>query len=254
MAIQHYWYKAQLRNYLIQFCSVFYGLNTLTGKGEDGEQSVLNVPIVIGNKDRVVAAIQNKNTLNKTLFVPCMSAFLQNIELAPERRKGVGTQSSKTFLKQGGIFPDDLRVVKRIMPIPYNISVELSIYSSNTDQMHQILEQILLLFDPVLQIQLSDAPFDWTKITTIELTGINNEENYPLGTDRKILVWSLNFLIPIYLSAPMEIKDELVREINIRLGNMNGWAPQLQEVDQDGELLPFASDEDIWGPTINITY
>ena len=35
--------------------------------------------------------------------------------------------------------------------------MELSIYASNTDQMYQILEQILILFDYDLQVQFNDA-------------------------------------------------------------------------------------------------
>ena len=46
-------------------------------------------------------------------------------------------------MKVGGIFPDDLTVVKRAMPVPYDATIELSIYASNTQQMHQMLEQIL---------------------------------------------------------------------------------------------------------------
>jgi hypothetical protein len=135
------------------------------------------------------------------------------------------------------------------MPIPYNANMELAVYASNTEQMHQMIEQILMLFDPVLQLQTSDAPFDWTKITSVELTGINNEENYPIGTEKRIIVWSFNFLVQIYLSAPMDIRDEIIREINIRIGNMNGMA--LDEVDADGELQPF---QEVYGPVLNIHY
>jgi hypothetical protein len=251
MAIQHYWYTGQLRNYLLQFCSVFHGLNVVTGKGEDGTKMAIPVPIVVGNRDRVVAAIQAGNTQNKPFSIPTMSAFMQGIDLAPERRKGVGTRDRKVFLPKGGIFPDDLKTNYRLMPIPYNINIELSLYASNTDQMYQMLEQLLLLFDPVLQIQISDATFDWTKITQIELTGLSNEENYPLSVDKRIIVWTFNFTMPVYLSAPMDIKDEIVREINVRLGNMDGFAPQLQEVDAEGELQPFS---EVWGPIVNITF
>jgi hypothetical protein len=152
-----------------------------------------------------------------------MAVNMQGIELAPERRKGVGTIDRRQYLPAGGLFPEDLEVVYRLMPIPYNLNMELGIYASNTDQLHQILEQILLLFDPTVQIQKNDKALDWTRLTHVELTGINNEENYPMGQDKRIVQWSLNFTMPINLSAPMELRDNIIQEIILRIGNMNGF-------------------------------
>ena len=248
MAIQEYWYNEQLRAYILQFCGVFAGLTTLSGIGEDGKRTLSRVPIMVGNKDRVVAAIQAGNTQNKPFSLPSMSAWLAGLDLAPERRKGVGVVDRKVYLPSGGVFPDDLKIATRVMPIPYNASLELSIYASNTDQMYQILEQLLLIFDPMLQIQTTDASFDWTKITVIELVGISNEENFPIGGDKRITVWTLSFDLPIYLSAPMDLKENIVREINIRLGDLAGF--NLEEIDSDGTVQPFA---EVYGPTIRVT-
>jgi len=237
MAITNYYYDEQLRSFLKQFCAVFSGLTVKTGKGETGEIEELSVPTVVGSRDRVVAAIAGGNTQNRVFPIPAMSAWMSGLEMAPERRKGVGQERVKVFMPTGGVYPDDLRSVTRIMPIPYNMMIELSVYASNTLQMHQILEQILILFDPILQIQTNDKPFDWTRLTYVELQGINNEENYPSGTEKRILTWSFNFFIPIWLSPPMAIKDELVRKIRLTLGDLAGF--DLLEVDEFGQPQPF---------------
>lgn len=238
MAINTYFYDEQLRNYMLQFAAVFTGLHYKTGYGADGaEPELLQVPVHVGSKDRVVAALQSGNTQNKPFSLPIMSVNLSGLDLAPERRHGSNVMDRRVTLKSGGMFPDDLTVVRRIMPIPYTAQMELSIYASNTLQMHQILEQILLMFDPTLQIQTSDKPFDWTKITSIELTGINNEENYPSGSDRRMVVWSLTFSLPLWISAPMDTKDQIVKDIFIRLGDLDGFS--MMEFDQEGELQPF---------------
>jgi hypothetical protein len=142
-------------------------------------------------------------------------------------------------MKVGGQFPEDLTVVKRAMPVPYNMTVELSIWASNTQQMDQILEQILVLFNPDLQIQKSDAPFDWTKLTKVELTDIANEENYPSSTVQRAIVWTLSFEMPIFLSVPMGVKDDLVRRVIVQIGMLDQL--QVSEVDENGELLPFGA-------------
>ena len=234
--LTEYFYEGQLRSYLLQFCNIFTGLQVKTGKGECGVEEMMTVPISIGSRDRVVAAIQAGNTQNKPFAVPAMVGNMTAVALSPNR-KGVGVVDRRTYLPQGGIYPDDLKSATRVMPIPYIMSTELSIYASNTQQMHQILEQLLMLFDPILQIQTSDAALDWTKITTVELTGLNNEENYPPAGDRRLIMWTLSFDIPIYISAPVDIKDEIVRKIVIRLGDLDKF--QINEFDDQGNMVPF---------------
>lgn len=235
--IRNFFYDGQIRSYLVQFCSIFYGLQVQTGIGECDVPEFISVPTVVGSKDRVVAAVMSGNTQNRMFSLPAMAANITAISLAPERRKGFGIVDQRVTLKKGGVFPADLTTVKRAVPVPYNMTVELSIYASNSQQMHQILEQILVLFNPDLQIQRTDAAFDWTRITRVELTDIANEENYPSGTERRMIVWTLTFEIPIYLSIPMGVKDDLVRKVIVRISDLSG--SNLNEVDQDGHLKPF---------------
>lgn len=233
--IETYWYNQQLRSYIKQFCAIFAGMHVKTGKPE----AYLSVPIIVGNKDRVVAAIMSRNTQNLTFSLPLMAANLSGVELAPERRKGIGTVDRRVFMKSGGVFPDDLQVARRIMPVPYNVTMELSIYASNTDQLHQILEQILLIFDPTVQIQKNDSAFDWTKVTHVELTGINNNENYPVAGDNRIINWDLTFDMPIYISAPLDVKDNIIRSVKLRLGDLDNF--NMYEYDETGEPQPFTT-------------
>ena len=237
--LNQFCYDSQLRSYLLQFVSIFQGLMVKTGKGECDEEQYMTVPCVIGNKDRVVAALHSGNTDNRVFSLPTMSTYMSGLNIAPERRKVQAYVDQRVTMRTGGVFPDDLTVVKRVMPVPYNMTLELSIYASNTQQMHQILEQILVLFNPDLQIQKNDAPFDWTKITKVELTDISNEENYPSSQDRRMIVWTLTFEMPIYLSVPMGVKDDLVRKIIIQIASLDTIV--VNEVDENGELTPFGS-------------
>lgn len=234
--INYYFYDGQLKSYLLQICNIFAGLKVQTGKGECAESEFLTVPITIGSRDRVVAAIQAGNTQNKPFFIPAMSLNMTGLTLSSVR-KGVGTVDRKTILPTGGVFPDDLKVVTRVMPIPYIMTADLHIYASNTDQMFQIIEQLLVLFDPGLQIQTTDKPLDWTKLATIELVNISNEENFPIGADKRILMWTLSFQLPIYLSIPMDVKTNLINSISITLADAKSFI--VNEFDENGNLVPF---------------
>ena len=237
--ITTYYYDGQIRSYVLQFCAIFAGLKVSTGIGECDAPEFITVPIVVGNKDRVVAALMTGNTINRSFSLPTMAAYLSGLAPADERRRAPGMIDQRVTLKTGGVFPEDLTIVKRAMPIPYNATIELVIYASNTQQLHQILEQVLVLFNPDIQIQKSDGPFDWTKLTNVTLTDISNDENYPAGTERRMIVWTLSFLMPIWLGIPMGVKDDLVRKVIIQIGDLS--AMNIQEVDETGNLRPFGT-------------
>jgi hypothetical protein len=228
-----FWYDGQLRAYWRQCVAVFSGLHVQTGVGECGDRQLVSVPCVIGSKDRVVAALAAGNTHNRSFALPIMALNMTALDVAPERRRTPGVNDARVTLPTGGVFPDDLRVVQRAMPVPYDMTMELAIYASNTEQLHQILEQLLVLFNPDIQLQKSDAPFDWTRLTRMELTGLANEENYPAGTDRRVLVWTLTFLVPIYVGLPIGLRDEVVHQIKIRLTD---GSVSLREIGADGSL------------------
>ena len=237
--INYFFYEGQLRKYILQFCAIFAGLQVQTGKNACGETEMLEVPCVYGTKDRVVAAIMAGNTQNTPYSLPIMAAHMRGLTVDDSRRKAFGYVDHRVAMPTGGVFPDDLKVVKRVMPIPYMMQLELSINTSNTQQMHQILEQILVLFNPDIQIQKSDAEFDWTKLTSVKLTGISNEENYPSGVDKRITQWTLEFEMPIYLSIPMGVRDEVVKKVVIQIGDSTVMT--LDEVDADGNIIPFGT-------------
>lgn len=235
--IRHYYYNKQLKKFIVGFANVFAGLRVMGGIDDSGQPIEMEVPVRYGSTDRVVAAIATGNTTNKLHTLPMLSCYMQSLELAPDRMHGVNQVDRRSYLEQGGVFPDDVKAIKRVMAIPYNMEMELAIYASNTDQMFQILEQVLMLFDYDLQLQFNDAPFDWTKISKLILTGMTNEENYPAGTDKRMVMWTLNFELPIWLSPPVEVRNEIVTNISVRIADINSLT--LNEVDPEGNLVPF---------------
>jgi len=220
--LDNYHYSHQLRNYIVQFAAIFAGMKVEIGKLDGVEPRLISIPIKNASMDRVVAHVKGENTQNKIIRLPLISFQLVNVDLAPELRKGVGTSRRTSFIPTGGMIPDDIKVVEQRMPVPYRAIFELAIWASNQDQHYQIMEQILTLFDPILQIQTSDDVFDWTRLTQIELTDIGFGENVPMGTDRRIIQTRLAFSVPVYLAVPAEVHNNIIKEINIRIGNISG--------------------------------
>jgi hypothetical protein len=247
--ITNFFYDGQIRRYLLQAANVFAGLQIQTGNGTCGTPEYMSVPIVYGSKDRVVAGIMAGNTQNKPFSIPTMAITMTSLQYSADRAHGIGTIDKQVFLPPGGVMPTDLKVLERIMPIPYMMTIGLDIYVSNTLQLHQILEQILMLFNPTLQIQTNDAQFDWTKITNMQLVSITNEENYPAGAEKRIISWNLSFEMPIYIAPPADFKKNIVESITIRMGDLNNFV--INEIDEDGNSVAFNSGSQWATTTIN---
>lgn len=238
---REYYYNEQLKNYLLQFMAIFAGMKVQVGWNEDKEPRVISIPVISASRDRVAGAIKGDNTQNKPIRLPTMSAWINTISMSPELRKGIPTVRKKTYMPTGGLFPDDIRVVEQKMPVPYRISFELGVWASNQDQHFQIIEQIMMLFNPLINLQTSDELFDSTKITTVELTGIQLNENVPAGTERRLIQSTLTFEAPIWISAPTEVHNRYIRDIYIRVGAVQTASVNSRDIiaDLDAQGIPY---------------
>ena len=234
-----YYYNKQLKKYLIQFMNIFSGIQVEVGSNSSGkaERHLIEVPIHFSQMDKVAANIAAGGTVNKPVRVPVMSCDITAIRTDPLANAGLNQTFSQTYLPQGEYFANGVKTLVRLRPAVYVMDIDLAIWTSNTDQHFQILEQLLPIFNPSVQIQTSDAQFDWGKITMVTLENMAFNNNYPIGTANRVIMTNMQFSMPVYLSAPADIQDTFVRDIKLRLSAMTD-----QEFDsmlQDGMLDEF---------------
>ena len=228
--LQNFYYNEQFKKFLIQFMTIFADMNVQVGWTGDKEPRLIKVPVYAASKDRVVAAIKGENTQNKPIRLPTMSAQLASVDVDPSLRKGTNTTRRITHMPTGGLFPDDIKVVEQHMPTPYRLSFNLYLWTSNQDQLYQIMEQILTLFNPQIQIQTSDDSFDWTMLSMVELKNVSMDENFPAGGDRRICQSTLNFSAPVYLSLPANVHNKFIKDIYVRIGAVSTAAKNSHDI------------------------
>jgi hypothetical protein len=101
----------------------------------------------------------------------------------------------------------DAFTVERMMPVPYRLTVKLDIWTSNTEQKLQLVEQIATLFNPSLEIQSTDNYIDWTSLSIITLTDVSwDSRSVPVGGEDPISIATMTFEIPIWISPPAKLK------------------------------------------------
>jgi hypothetical protein len=117
--------------------------------------------------------------------------------------------------------------VERLMPVPYKLTVDLDIWTSNTNQKMQLFEQIATLFNPALEIQATDNYIDWTSLTVCNLDQVRwSSRSIPVGTNDPIDIMTMTFSMPIWISSPAKIKklgvvERVVANIFNAQGDLN---------------------------------
>tara|TARA_B100000085_G_scaffold163052_1_gene148306 strand:- start:874 stop:2271 length:1398 start_codon:yes stop_codon:yes gene_type:complete len=185
-----------------------------TGRGKDDQIALRPVPVVYGDATRQVANIIRNNSENALNYAPKIACYIRELNYDRERMQNP-YHIEKQHLRERDVLEDGTYsnrlgagyTVEKVMPSPFRLEVTADIYSSNTDQKLQILEQILYLFNPDFEIQKSDNYIDWTSLSYVELTGITfSSRSIPVGADTEIDVATMTFSMPIWLSPPVKVK------------------------------------------------
>jgi len=207
--MQHF-YDGQIRRYLTQMMRILANFPVQDGKGVQKE-----VPVTYGDLTRQVANIIRENSENKLPSAPRIAVYLTGLELDKDRLTD-STYTRKTNIRERAYDDDNNEylntqgknyTVERLIPTPYMMRVNADIWTSNTDQKLQLLEQILVLFNPSLEMQTTDNFIDWTSITVVNLENVTwSNRSVPVGVDSEIDIATLTFSVPIYISPPTKVR------------------------------------------------
>ena len=207
--MEHF-YDGQIKRYLTQFMRLMSNFAYKDGKGK-----ILQIPVRYGDMNRQVAQQMTKNSENIIQSAPFIACYIKSLDLARERvqdptfvskvniRERAYDEQGQEYLNvQGANY-----TVERLMPTPYNLQFTADIWTTNTDQKLQILEQLLVLFNPSMEIQTSNNYIDWTSLSLLELTGLNfTSRSVPQGLEQDIDIATLTFTSPIWLTTPAKVK------------------------------------------------
>ena len=205
-----YFYDGQIRRYITQTIRVFSNFVVKYGDG-----SLHQIPVLYGDADRQAASILRNNSENVVNSIPRISVYVTGLDLDRERlsdstyvgklhfrEREVNNTSNSYTQNQGRNY-----TVERLMPTPFKLTMKVDIWSANTEQKLQIMEQILVLFNPSLELQTTDNYIDWTSLSVLNLNTISwTSRTVPVGNDTPIEVGSLTLDTPIWISPPVKVK------------------------------------------------
>jgi hypothetical protein len=213
--MQSFFYDGQIRRFLLQFARIFSNFQVEYGRDEEGNPTLIRVPVRYGDASRQAQTIIQNNSASSMPSAPLMTFYITALEYdrprmqdpyfvsnTSVRQRSYDSDTDSYTINQGNAF-----TIERLMPVPYVMTLNLDLWTSNTNQKFQLFEQISTLFNPSLEIQSTDNYLDWTSLSVIELERTNwSSRTIPVGTEDPIDIYTMTFKLPIWISSPAKVK------------------------------------------------
>lgn len=223
-----YFYSGQIRNYRLQIIRAFSNFYIKYGTGE-----LVRVPCRYGDASRIAENVVRGGSENKVLSCPFITVYLSGITMSSTRRQDptfvdrvqVNERLYNEETQQYGNDIGNRYTVQRYMPVPYDITVQVDIWTNNLDQKEQLAEQILVLYNPSIDIQTSVNPLDWSVLSLLEMQDniIWTSRTIPQGTDNPIDVMTMTFKVPVWINPPAKVKRQaIIHEIITNIVDATG--------------------------------
>lgn len=182
---------------------------------KDAKGQIVKVPVRYGDMSRQVGHILKKNSENTVPSAPFIASYIKDLQYDRPRmqdptfvskvqiRERAYDEIGQEYLNEQGAN----YTVERMMPVPYEITFNADIWTTNSDQKLQLLEQILVLFNPSIELQTTDNYIDWTSLSVLTLDGqVWSSRTVPAGLEQDIDIVTLTFKAPIWITPPVKVK------------------------------------------------
>ena len=244
-----FFFDNQTRRYLLMFMRIFSDIKVRNGPDANGLYSIIRVPIVYGDPSSMVAQLIKGASENTMLPSPMFSAYIADIQLNDKRRQDSQLVSkasamerkfdakTQTYGTESGVRQD----VERYMPVPYDFTFKLDVWTTNITTKLQIFEQIAVIFNKSIQLQQNSNTFDWTSIFEVWHEGFTfSNRSIPQGSNDDRDVMSFKFKVEGWINPPAKLKRSgMIAEIVTRVFD----SPDIQNIEDqiNGSSDPFTS-------------
>lgn len=233
---QQFHYSGQIRRFIIQFMRLLSHFQVEFGVDSSGNRTLQQVPVYYGDSSRQVSQIIMGNSENALNTVPAITCYISNLSYDRGRVQNPTHVSKMQIRERGYVHEVDLDpgywnqdqganfTVERLMPSPYTLEFKVDIWTSNNTQKLQLIEQILPLFNPSIEIQNTDNYVDWTSLSAVELMSTAfTSRSIPTGTTDQIDIFTITYSLPIWLTLPARVKKMgVIQKIIMSIYDDNG--------------------------------
>lgn len=230
--LDQWFYHGQIRRYVSLFGTLFTDIY-IKRKNEDGTVGqTLKVPVKYGPGNMYLKAAQDETRDVKQIsrVLPAMAFELENFY------KDVSRKTNPMNRIQNMTYDSNGNKDWQFNRIPYSFIFNLNIRTKNSDDMMQIVEQIVPAFDGNLSVTIEDTTgVQVEQDIIITLEEIDIHDNYDDEMQSRMLEYKITFELKGYLYKRTQ-NSLVLQEVDIQTITDDGFILSTDEITTQGDI------------------
>jgi hypothetical protein len=196
------WSHDTLRKYVVLFGTLFNDIWITRDNSTGQSVSTIKVPLSYGPKEKFLARLDGNPDLDNKVAIVLPRISFEMISFVYDSERKLNTLN-KIYRQPTNNGTDD-SVSYQYMPVPYNITFQMSVMVKNAEDGTRIIEQILPFFTPEWTASVKLLPgSNGTYDIPIILNDVNVSDSYEGNfTERRAIIWDLTFTMKAYIFGP----------------------------------------------------
>jgi len=204
-------YHSAIRKYVIAFGNLFNDINIVRVDKDKKRIQQIPVPIRYARRHRSYDLLkQSSETAKYSFHLPAIAFELTGLSYDSQRQ-------INPLNKIRGISDDPNRLLTSFSEIPYKLNFEMTLIAKNTDDICQILEQIIPYFlpDHINAVELVPE-ISLKRDIKFTLTSISTEDTYEgqFNSDFRYIKNILSFEVDAYFVGPVS-KTGIIKRVQV---------------------------------------
>ena len=228
---EHFYHK-KIRNTVIAFGTIFNNVNIKRLDSSGNPLQNIKVPLSYSPKEKFLARLDAQQDLTGddskvAITLPRMSFEITGYSYDATRKLNKNQKITKVTTNA-----DTTKLNNQYMPVPYNVNFSLNVYTANSDDGLQIIEQILPFFQPDYTVtMIEDRTMDTKRDIPFILNSVDYEDSYTgTLTSLRRIIYTLQFTAKIYLYGPIS-QSAIIKKVSADLYSDTGSnAPRVERV------------------------
>jgi hypothetical protein len=196
-------YNQSFRKLIVAFGQIFNNIVIQRTNSTGGVTARITVPLAYAPKEKFLVRLDQQANLESREFatsLPRMGFEITGLSYDSSRKLTRVQKYSKVKTNESGE-----KMNFNYTPVPYNISMNLYIFTATAEDGLQIVEQILPYFQPDYTVTINAVPdLNIKRDIPIVIGNITYEDTYDGAfTTRRAVIYTISFTAKTYLFGPM---------------------------------------------------
>lgn len=221
-------YHNNIRKIIVAVGSLFDNLSLVTYNSDGEEKKRVKVPLLYSPKEKFITKLYSDYDSTQKIGISLPRASYEMTGMSYDSSRKL--QLNRTITKK-------VNHLNQRVPVPYDFSFDLVIYTRNLEDGYQILESIVTYFNPDYNIVINDDPeFNSGRALPIVLNRVSHDVEYegPADSKTRLVSFTLNFTAKGYIYPPTMEYDR-IKEVIVNIKDLKRRERIFLKLEPDGE-------------------